>query len=238
MVMKDYKAFAENQAPKRRVPAELNPDIFDAKVGFSEDERDPVLNTARQAFSICGEKLKNWHEREAVIFANKYEMPAKKNMLRSKMVRDELPKRGEVVGKAQRQVDEAISDIDKNLDKAFRQRLPREDALEIRTHLKGMSKDERRAFLADADDEVLSAALAAKPFLSGLAPAEAARMRYDAIVKWYPDQLARRERLETAKTLLASASELYLKEAQDLIDPELDEFEVQSDAAAKALAGE
>lgn len=226
------------KAPKRRVPIELNVGVFDERVGFTEDERDPVLQSARQAFSICGQKLADWYRREAAIFANKYEMPAKKRMLRSQMVRDELPKSGESFGRAQRQVDEALVAIDKSLDKAFRQRLPREDGYEIRQHLKSMSKDERRKFLADADDEVLSAALAAKPFLSGLAPAEAERMRQAAIARLHPKELQRRERLETAKSLLADASDVYLKEAQAMIDPELDEFEAQSDKAAKALAGE
>lgn len=225
--------------PERRVPISLDPRNFDAKVGITDDDlTDPTLERARRAFKSYGEKLKSWHEREATIYANQFETPAKKKMLASKMVHSELDKGAEIVDEAWQDVSREIKSINRQIDNAFRARLKADEAREIRQHLKAMSKSERRKFLANADDDVVASVLSAKPFLSGLNDAEANKIRHEATNKWFPDEVARKVKLEKALEILDSANARYFKEIPPLIDSDLPEYEKQQAATQQAVKGE
>lgn len=229
---------AQDRPPERRVPTSLDPRNFDAKVGVTEaDATDLVLTRARRAFQSYGEKIEGWHKREKAIWANKFETPAKKKMLTSKMVRDELDKGAEIVDDAWRDTTREVKNINKQIDNAFRARLKADESREIRQHLKGMSKSERRAFLATADDDTLSSVLSAKPFLSGLSDAEANKIRHDVERRWFPDEIQRREKLENALEVLEAANQRYFKEVPNLIDKDLPEYEKQQAEMAKAVKG-
>lgn len=76
-------------------------------------------------------------------------------------------------------------------------------AAEVRAHIKGLKKDEDRArFVMQAveagDIPTVAAVLHAQPFLSGLAPAEHARLRAQAAAKFAPVDSAQLEATEAA----------------------------------------
>lgn len=227
-----------HQSPKRDVPPELDVRVFDARAGLKdEDQNDQVLRQARRAYAAHGERLQLWHKREAVIHANQFELPAKKRVLVSKMVQGELGQVTALAMDARKDVMDAIAEIDKGMDRAFRNRLKTDEAREIRQHCKTMSKSERAKFLHSADDDVVASVLAAKPFLSGLSDAEANKFRYDAVRRFFPAEVARRGKLERAQELLEAVDKQFISFANAMIDPHLQDFEEQQAAMKKAVAG-
>jgi hypothetical protein len=101
-----------------------------------------------------------------------------------------------------------------------------------------MTAKERREFLASADDETLASVLAAKPFLSGLKPAEANALRDRVTRQWFPDEVQRKQKLERALEQLHKANETYWQVTPEFVDSDLDDFEAHKAAVKAAVAGE
>jgi hypothetical protein len=227
-----------HQPPVRELSPDFDVLTFDHRAKLTkDDENDDVLQTARRAYASLGQKLGEWHAREATIHANLYELPAKKRMLVSEMVVAEQDKCGVLPTAAWKECQATIEAIDREQDRAFRNRIKADEAREIRQHVKAMTKSERAKFLARADDDVVASVLAAKPFLSGLTDAEVGMFRHQAVAKWFPDELARRAKLKKAQELLQTAGERFLEESRKMVDKGLPEFNAQQAAMKKAVAG-
>lgn len=226
--------------PERKIPSALDPRTFDHRVGFDEDEdsADPVLSRVREAFSFFHGRLSDWRKREEAIYSDPYELPEKKKMTVGRMVRSESDKNLDHIDRAYKSVADEIENIDRDINKAFRHKLPREDASEIRAHLRGLTAAKRRELLAEADDEVVASVLAAKPFLSGLKPAEAEALRSKTTRQWFPQEVKRREKLAKAHEQLESASQTYHQQTVSYIDNELDKFEATKSRVDAAVRGE
>lgn len=226
--------------PERKIPSALDPRTFDHRVGFDEDEdsADPVLSRVREAFSFFHNRLTEWRKREETIYSDPYELPEKKKMTVARMVRDESDKNLDHIDRAYKSVSDEIENIDRDINKAFRHKLPREDAAEIRAHLRGLTAAKRRELLAEADAEVVASVLAAKPFLSGLKPAEAESLRHKTTRAWFPQEVKRREKLSKAQEQLNAACQTYHKQTAGYIDKQLGEFEKTKSAVDAAVKGE
>ncbi len=227
--------------PERSIPTTLDPRTFDHKVSFDEDEdsADQVLSRAREAFSFFNERLSDWRRREETIWSDPYELPDKKRMTVARMVRDESEKGLDRINTAHHGITNEISGIDREINKAFQHKLQRDDAAEIRAHVRSLTDKQRRELLAEADEEVLASVLASKPFLSGLKPAEAEALRDKTTRAWFPREVARRAKLTKAQEQLEAACQTYHAQTAKFIDSELDDFEAiksQVDAAVKGEA--
>jgi hypothetical protein len=230
----------QNKAPERKVSSEFDPQVFDHRTGMTEDDQhDPALTAARRGYAVYGKNLSNWVEREKVIFSDPFEITDKKRMTVAKMVKNEVANKAELIDNGRRAALSAMSDIDREIDKAFKARLPKEEAAEIRGYVRDMSKADRQKFLAQADEETVSAILSSKSFLSGLSDNEAMALRHKAVTKLFPDHIQRRKKLERAVEQLDNVHDLYWRQIGEFVPTdELEQFEKQKAAVKAAVAGE
>lgn len=228
---------AAQAAPeKRKVPMELHPRTFAHRVGVTDDDKeDAAVQTAHRTFNNLSKALDDLYQREVTIRADKSKTPQDHALRVSKLANNALTTPAAKMDGARKTVTQSIAAIDTTIERTFKEALPTEDAREIRAHVKSLPTEERRAFLKDADDQVIAAVLAGKPFLSGMGPAEAATLRHSTVERRFPGEVARRAKLVKARDMLDHGWQLYMGATAALRDTKADDYEKAATAADEAV---
>lgn len=221
---------------KRRVTAELDPRMFSHQVGMvAGDENDPVLSQAHKAFESLSKTLDETFERELTIRQDSTRTEADHMLAAAKLAEKHLTVPTQSLDGARASAVETIREIDREVERTFKSHLTESERSEIRSHIKGLSDKQRREFLASADDDVVASVLSAKPFLSGLKPAEAETLRHQVIQRRFPQAMKRRQKLQKAQEQLEAGMQKFMREMGALRDPRADAIAKRAKAAQDAL---
>lgn len=237
------ETFGAGELPNRRVPPDLDPRAFAHRTGITNEDRDQdeVLASVFGAAHQLHRGLDAIYARERAIMADGTRTPAEVKRLVGKMVAAQSREPLQANTAAYHTLRKALADLEADLQNAFRSRLPREDAAELRAVLRGMPKKARTDCLAAAkaagDFDVIAAVLAAKPVVSGLTAAEAASWRREYEQAHHAPELARREKLKKAWAETEALGQLFVRETLAMVDHEqLSEIEAARTAADQAAS--
>lgn len=220
---------------RREVPLDLRPSSFAHRIKLGDDESpDSTLSKAHRAFSRISLALDEIYSREQAIMADTTRTDADRRL---RVTRVAESAREPVAEALQAALDQAKADsaaIDDHIEKGLRSRVEAPEAREIRAYLRTLPDAQRDKFLEEADDDVLSAVLSAKPFLSGVSPAKAGMLRERATRSQFPEQIRTRERLSAAQDSLKSGWSLFLAKTDPLLAKDASETESAARAADEA----
>ncbi|ORE86041.1 hypothetical protein ATO7_12128 [Oceanococcus atlanticus] len=214
--------------------------MFDHRVGLQDKDReDHVLQLARRTYAKPREALESIISAEKTIRADRTKNRVDHDLRVHKLATKAKDEHLAASLKASDEVKRAIDEINATFDKGFRSRQTEKQAEEIRRHIKELkSKEDRRAFMGSADEDVVAAVLSSKPFLCGLSDTDVVAIRHAAEKRWFPDLVARRQKLTTANEMLDEIYHAGIRELNNFISPDADKTEElarQADLAAKGL---
>ncbi|MDM8167013.1 hypothetical protein [Roseovarius sp.] len=226
--------------PKRRVPGALASATFTHRVGVKPDHGDPVIEHAHRAFNGMGRVLEDLHKRERAIRADRSKTREAHNLRVAQMVDKHLTAPSDGVEAARGALRASIEEIDREVERSFRNQMSREDAAELRQTLRTMTPQKRSAYFTEAmksgDFSPIAAALAhPSAVVSGMSKAERVKLRTQYEQALHGEQIERRARLERAAEQLETGWEIYFAEVTGLRDAGVDALEQAARAAEDAV---
>lgn len=236
-VSPNEKAAAEHHAapPRRRIPAELDVQVFVHRVGLTEDDRQSeLLSKAQRAYGAYATTLQDVYDREKTIRADQ-SRTAQAHALDVSKVAERALSVADRVQPVRDGIEREVSKINSQIEHETRSRMAPEDQREIRDYVRNLPTKQRREFLAKADDDTVAAVLAGKPYLSNLGPAEAESLRHNWQTAKFPEQVKLRGKLERARELLDAGWSRYMAEVTPLRDPDADQIQERMNAADQAI---
>lgn len=226
--------------PNRKVPSALQPATFAHRVGMGRDTADPALQDAARAFNGMARVLDDLHKRERTIRADRSKTPEAHSLSVAKVVEKNMQLPAQSIETARASLMAEIDGIDSTIEASFRSRMDREDAQELRSILRSMTRDQRRKYLASAMKEQNFAPIAAilahpEPVASGMSATEREGYRKQYEQSIHGDDVKRRDQLIAAAGQLQEGWERYMNETIRLRDPQADELDAAAKAAEDAL---
>ncbi|MDA3919939.1 MAG: hypothetical protein PF501_04550 [Salinisphaera sp.] len=233
------QAFAANHAnqpfKKRKTPMSLDSRTFAHHVKMVADESDPTIIAAKNAFNSYASALDQLYDREVTIRADATKTTAAHDLRVSQIAAQALEPVGKRAQAATDQLNNQIAQIDTQIEHDTKARMTPAEQQEIRSFVKGLSDEQRRSFLSQADDDTLSAVMSGKSYLSGMRPAEAQVIEHNWRQRKFPDLINKRARYERARDLITTGFEQYMSNVHAMRDPGASEMQQRMDAADAAV---
>lgn len=224
-----------NKPPTRRsLPMALDTRTFAHHVGMTADEADPTIIAAKNAFGTYASALNQLFDREVTIRSDATKTAADHRLRVSKIAAQTLEPVGKRAQAATDTISNQIKQIDTQIEHDTKARMTPAEQQEVRGYVRSLSDEQRRTFLAQADDDTLSAVLSGKSYLSGMKPAEAQQVEHNWRQRKFPDLIKQRARYERARDLITEGFEQYMNSVGALRDPSADTVEAQMQAADRA----